>query len=78
MSNLLFHPGIIFRRKNGFAITERLAFETSGRYGVTTVFTKVVHRYPSSNLFLACPIPVRFGNGLPTSIGIGIQVGLSF
>ena len=78
MANLLFHPGIVFRRKNRFSITERLAFETSGRYGTTTVFTKVVKRYQSSNLFLAIPIPLRFGNGQSTSIGVSFQIGLTF
>jgi len=78
MSNLLFHPGIVFRRRNGFAITERLAFESSGRFGVTTVFTKVLKRYKSSNSFIAFPLPIRAGNDKPVTFGIGVQVGLSF
>ncbi len=78
MSNLLFHPGIIFRRKNGFAITERMAFETSGRFGTTTVFTKVIKRYNGFNSFVAIPFPLRFGNEKPMSIGVAIQLGISF
>ena len=30
VSNLLFHPGTMFRFKNGFTVISRLAFETSG------------------------------------------------
>ena len=78
MSNILLHPGVVFRFKNGFSIIERAAFETNGRFGETTVFTKVVKRYKLSNLFLAMPLPGRLGNDKPISIGVGIQVGLSF
>jgi hypothetical protein len=78
MSNLLFHPGIVFKRKNGFAITERLAFESSGRFGVTTVFSKVLRRYKSSNSFIAFPLPIRLGNEKPITFGLGVQMGLSF
>lgn len=76
--NLLFHPGVIFRLKNGFSITERAAFETLGRYGFTTVFTKVVVKGKNSNLFIAVPLPARFGNEKPASIGFAFQVGVSF
>jgi hypothetical protein len=78
MSNLLFHPGIIFRRKNGFAITERMAFETSGRFGTTTVFTKIIKHHNGFNSFVAAPFPLRFGNDKSMSIGVAIQIGISF
>jgi len=78
MSNLLFHPGIIFRRKNGFSISQRLAFESSGRFGTTTVFSKVIKRYKTSNAFISFPLPIRVGNDKPLTFGLGVQFGLSF
>ena len=41
-SNLMLHPGVTFYLKNNFAITPRIGFETSGRYGFTFVFTKTM------------------------------------
>ncbi len=78
VSNVLFHPGIMFRRKNGFTITSRLAFETSGRYGATAVFSKVIVKTPQYNYFIAVPVPFRFGNDRPASFGAGLQVGITF
>jgi hypothetical protein len=78
VSNVLFHPGIMFRFPKRFTINQRLAFETSGRYGTTTVFSKVVKYGPNSALFVAVPLPLRLGNDRPASIGFGLQVGVSF
>ncbi|MDJ1470306.1 hypothetical protein [Xanthocytophaga flava] len=78
VTHFLFHPGILFRFKKGFTLTERLAFETSGRYGFTTIFSKVLIRGKYTSLFLAIPIPVRFGTQIPSAIGSGIQTGLTF
>lgn len=78
VNSVLFHPGAMFRLKNGFNIIGRLAFETSGRFGVTPVFNKVIKKGKDASLFLAVPIPIRFGNNLPTSITTGLQVGVSF
>ncbi len=78
MNNVLFHPGIMFRRKNGFTINTRMAFETAGRYGFTAVFSKVIAKTPTYNYFIALPVPFRFGNERPTSIGAGLQVGITF
>ena len=76
--NLLFHPGVMFRFPRRFTINQRLAFETSGRYGTTTVFSKVVKYGPSSALFVAVPLPLRLGADRATSVGVGLQVGVSF
>jgi hypothetical protein len=78
VTTFLFHPGVLFRFKHGFTIAERLAFETSGRYGFTTIFSKIIVKGKNANLFLASPIPVRFGNDTDNSIGMGLQVGVSF
>lgn len=78
VNNLLFHPGIMFRYKNGFTFITRLAFETNGRYGLTPVFNKIIIKKKNVNYFLAVPLPVRFGNDKPASINIGLQVGITF
>jgi hypothetical protein len=78
VSNFLFHPGIILRYPKGFSINNRMAFETSGRFGYTAVFSKVVAKTKMNNFFVAIPLPIRFGNNKPMSIGTGIQVGLTF
>ncbi|MGC4103687.1 hypothetical protein [Ferruginibacter sp.] len=78
MSSLLFHPGVIFRFPHNFTFTQRLAFETNGRYGLTMVFNKVVIVRPNAKYFIASPIPIRFGNDKPASLGIGIQLGVVF
>ncbi len=78
VNNLLFHPGIMFRYKHGFTIITRMAFETSGRYGLTAVFNKVVIREKHVNYFIAASVPCRTGNNLPSSVGIALQMGVSF
>jgi hypothetical protein len=78
MSNFLFHPGVMFRYPKGFTFIARMAFETAGRYGVTAVFNKVVVRTKMNNFFVAVPVPVRFGNDKPPSIGLSVQAGITF
>ena len=77
-NNVLFHPGFMFRRPHGFTILTRAAFETGGRYGATLVFNKIIIRTKTNNIFIATPIPLRFGNDRPASIGINIQLGITF
>lgn len=77
-SNVLFHPGLLLRYPHGLTFTTRLAFETSGRYGCTAIFSKVVVRSKLNNYFVAVPLPFRFGNNLPASAGIGFQLGVTF
>ncbi|MES2543866.1 MAG: hypothetical protein V4548_03205 [Bacteroidota bacterium] len=78
MSNVLYHPGVLFRYKKGFTFITRLAFETSGRYGFTPVFNKVFLKKNGISYFLATPFPVRFGNEKPISISPSFQIGISF
>ena len=78
VNNVLFHPGVLVALGNGFTFAGRAAFETSGRYGLTPVFNKVVKKNKGSSYFVAIPLPARFGNGLPSSFGIGFQFGISF
>ena len=78
VSNFLFHPGIMFRFKHGFTFVGRAAFETSGRLGFTPVFNKVIKKGKDTNYFIAIPLPVRFGNDKPTSVGIAFQFGIGF
>jgi hypothetical protein len=78
VSTLLFDPGAMFRFKHRFTIIARLAFETSGRYGVTPVFNKIIERTKYGNYFIAASIPARVGNSEAPSIGGSLQFGLIF
>ncbi len=78
VSNMLFHPGVILRFPKGFSINNRMAFETSGRFGYTAVFSKVIARTPMHNFFVAMPVPFRFGGNRSFSVGAGLQVGITF
>lgn len=77
-SNVLFHPGYMFRKKHGFTILTRAAFETGGRYGATLVFNKIIARTKMNNIFIATPIPFRFGNDKPASVAFNFQLGITF
>ena len=77
-SKILFDPGPMFRFKHSFTIITRLAFETSGRYGVTPVFNKVYKHTKAVNYFVAASLPVRFGNNELPSIGGNLQFGFIF
>ncbi|TQM50709.1 hypothetical protein BDE36_2467 [Arcticibacter tournemirensis] len=78
MSNFLFHPGVLVALGKGWTFAGRAAFETSGRYGLTPVLSKMVIRGKSSGLFAALPLPLRVGNERPASFGIGFQFGIAF
>lgn len=78
MYNLLFHPGVLVRLAPNYTFAGRLAFETGGRYGITPVFNKVIKRNKNSNYYVAVPLPLRFGNKLPTSLTFAFQFGIGF
>jgi len=77
-SNLSIQPGLIFRYPNGFNFLTRLAFETGGRYGTNLVFNKVLYKTKMNSYWVSVPIPARFGNNNPASLGIGLQFGVTF
>lgn len=72
------HPGVLVSLGDGFTFAGRLAFETSGRYGLTPVLNKVIIKNKTSSFFAAIPIPFRFGNDKPFSATVAFQFGLSF
>jgi hypothetical protein len=76
VDRLLIHPGLLFRLRNGYSFTMRLAFETTGRYGFTPVVAKIILRKPGYRLYLSANSSVRFGNQSLPSVGIGVQVGV--
>jgi hypothetical protein len=78
MSNLLFHPGVLVALGKGYTFAGRAAFETSGRFGFTPILNKVLVKGHSSSLFVALPLPVRFGNAKPTSFTAAFQFGIAF
>lgn len=78
VNNLLFHPGVMFRYPHDFTFITRLAFETSGRFGTTAVFNKIIFKSKMLNYFMALSLPARFGNNRPASIGLALQLGISY
>lgn len=76
--SVAFSPGGIFRFKHDMAIAQRVAFETNGRYGFTTIFNKIVVKGKDASFFLAVPFGTRFGNNLPTTLTTSIQAGVFF
>jgi len=78
MSNFLFHPGVLFPLSKEFTFIARAAFETSGRYGFTPVLSKIITRGRAGRLFLAIPVPVRFGNEHSASVSAAFQFGYIF
>ena len=77
-TNLAIQPGLIFRYPHGFNVLTRLAFETAGRYGTNLVFNKVLYKTKMNSYWVSVPIPARFGNNSPASIGLGLQFGVTF
>jgi hypothetical protein len=77
-SNMTFSPGPMFRFKHGFTFIPRLSFETSGRYGFTPVFNKIIARTRPLNYFISLSLPARFGNNELPSIGLNFQIGVIF
>lgn len=78
MSNFLFHPGVLVPLGKGFGFTGRAAFETSGRYGFTPGIFKTIKKGKDVSCFVAVPLPVRFGNDLPTSVSLAFLIGIGF
>ena len=78
VNNVTFHPGILYRLGKGYTFAGRAAFETSGRYGITPVFNKVLKKNKFSNYYLAIPFPIRFGNDRPVSANLTVQLGIAF
>ena len=78
MNNFLFHPGILVRLGKGYTFAGRVAFETSGRYGITPVFNKVVIRGKNCNYYIALSLPLRSGNNAPSSFTTAFQFGIAF
>jgi hypothetical protein len=78
VSNVLFHPGVLYKIGKEFTLIGRAAYETSGRYGVTPIINKVVIMNKSSTVFVALLFPVRFGNGHAPSYTTAFQFGVGF
>ncbi|WP_199539326.1 hypothetical protein [Dyadobacter luteus] len=78
VANVIFHPGVLVNLGHNFTFAGRMAFETSGRYGITPVISKIVRKGPTNSYFVAVPVPVRFGNNHPASLTAGFQFGIIF
>ena len=78
VNKIVFHPGVVFPLTHGFGFAARVAFETTGRYGFTQVFSKSIIKTKSGAFGAAAVIAERFGNEMGTSVSFGIGFGLSF
>ena len=78
VTNVVFDPGPIFRLRHGYSIITRIALESAGRFGESTVFAKAITSSKTNSLFVALGIPIRFGNNLPASIGATLFFGIAF
>lgn len=78
VSNILIHPGVLVRLKKGYTFAGRIAFETSGRYGITPILSKVIKKCKDHNYYVSMPFPIRFGNNHEATLGAGFQVGIGF
>ncbi|MEO5602149.1 MAG: hypothetical protein ABIR06_14615 [Cyclobacteriaceae bacterium] len=78
INKIVFHPGIVFKLKKGFSFTPRVAFESTGRYGLTQVLSKALIGTRPGAFGVSLVVAERFGNNLPTSVSYGIGFGLSF
>ena len=78
MYNVLFHPGVLVKLNPSLTFAGRVAFETSGRFGFTPIFTKTVIKKKDHSFYLSVPFPFRFGNNAIATVGTGLQVGIAF
>gem|GEM_PF-2176811 len=81
VSEVIFHPGLVFPLKHGFTLTERIAMSTSGRYGVTQVLSKTLYKDKYNSYYAAIPLALRFGNendGGENLFFWGLTLGTSF
>lgn len=78
MYNVLFHPGVLVKLNPSLTFAGRVAFETSGRFGFTPIFTKTVIKKKDHSFYLSVPFPFRFGNNAIATVGSGLQVGIAF
>jgi hypothetical protein len=78
VSKVVFHPGVVYRLKRGFSCAGRIAFESTGRYGLTQVLTKAIVKTKSGALGASLVVAERFGNDQETSVSYGIGIGISF
>jgi len=78
VSKVVFHPGVVVKLKKGFSCAGRVAFESTGRYGLTQVLSKAIVKTKTGALGASLVIAERFGMDMPTSVSYGIGIGISF
>lgn len=78
VNSVLFHPGIYYNLPKKFRVYTRIAFETSGRFGYTFIFSKSFFSINKSTIYSSIPIAFRHGNQKPFSTSAGILIGITF
>ncbi|MEK6511170.1 hypothetical protein [Myroides odoratimimus] len=76
VKNVVIQPGVYFPLEKGWTLTNRLSFETNGRYGITPSISKVLVKR-NQTISVTVPFPVRFGNNNSISVATGVLLTLS-
>lgn len=78
MNNLMLHPGVSFYLKKDWAITPRLGFETSGRFGPSLIISKTMFKPAGHPINFNLVNLLRFGNDQGASFTNAINLTFGF
>ncbi len=78
MNNLMLHPGVSFYLKHNWALTPRMGFETSGRFGPTLVVSKTMFKPGGHPVNFNLVNLLRFGNDTGASFTNAINLTFGF
>jgi hypothetical protein len=77
-NNLMLHPGVSFFLPQNFAITPRFGFESSGRYGPSLIIGKKMFQIKNHVCTFNWVNLLRFGNDLPTTYTVAVNLTFGF
>jgi hypothetical protein len=78
MNNLMLHPGVSFYLKKDWAITPRMGFETSGRFGPSLIISKTMFKPGGHPINFNFVNLLRFGNDQGASFTNAINLTFGF
>jgi hypothetical protein len=77
-NNLMLHPGVTFFARKNWAFTPRMGFESSGRYGPSLIIGKKMFQIGPHAFTFNWVNLLRFGNDLPASYTVAINLTCGF
>jgi hypothetical protein len=77
-NNLMLHPGVTFFARKNWAFTPRMGFESSGRYGPSLIIGKKMFQIGPHAFTFNWVNLLRFGNDLPTSYTVAVNLTCGF